>query len=201
LPSKTPFTGRALSRIRQHTVAAIVAGACALAALAAGCQSAHVASSVVTKFPGDDTDAQLSFWHELAGHHLTSNDDAFHGILLDLDGHDKSKDYAQRVATLKSRGFLKASFDEPADTAIERGVMATIVVKVLDIRGGWAMHVFGDTQRYALRELVYRGIFPPSSVQQTFSGSEFVGVIGKIDDSQVSVASSVPPVPAPVQAP
>lgn len=189
--SKTPLTGRALSRIRKQTVAAIAA-ACALAILSAGCQSARVTQSVVAKFPGEDTNAQLSFWHELAGHHLTSNDDAFHGILLDIDGHDKSKDYAQRVATLKSRGMLKSSFDEPADTAIERGVMATIVVKVLDIRGGWAMHVFGDTQRYALRELVYRGIFPPSSPQQTFSGAEFVGVIGKIDDSQISVASNVP---------
>jgi hypothetical protein len=191
-----------LSRIRRQTFAAIVAGACALAALAAGCQSARETHSVVTKFPGDDTDSQLSFWHELAGHHLTSNDDAFHGILLDLDGHDKSKDYAQRVSTLKSRGLLKASFDEPADVAIERGTLATIVVKVLHIHGGWVMHVFGDTQRYALRELVYLGIFPPSSPQQTFSGSEFVGVIGKIDDSEVSVAASVPaPAPAPLAAP
>ncbi len=73
---------------------------------------------------------------------------------------------------------------------------------MLNIRGGWAMHVFGDTQRYALRELVYLGIFPPSSPQQTFSGSEFVGVIGKIDDSQVAVAANVPtPVPAPDVAP
>lgn len=192
MPSNTPFTRRALSRIRKHTLAAVVAGACALATLAAGCQSAHVTQSVVAKFPGDDADAQLSFWHELANHHLTSNDDAFHGILLDVDGHDKSTNYAQRVATLKSRGMLKASFNEPADTAIERGTLATVVVKVLGIRGGWAMHVFGDTPRYALRELVYLGIFPPSSTQQTFSGSEFVGVIGKIDDSQISVAANVP---------
>lgn len=195
--SNTPFTGRVftgrvLSRIGRQTIAAIVVGACALAALSTGCQTAHVTQSVVTKFPGDDTDAQLNFWHELANHHLTSNDDAFHGILLDIDGHDKSADYAQRVATLKSRGLLKDSFDEPANTAIERGTMATIVVKVLNLRGGWAMHVFGNTQRYSLRELVYLGIFPPSSPQQTFSGAEFVGVIGKIDDSQVVVAANVP---------
>ncbi|HEY1921339.1 MAG TPA: hypothetical protein VGG44_01130 [Tepidisphaeraceae bacterium] len=186
------MTGRALSYFRRQTVVAIAAAACALAALAAGCQTAHITHSVVAKFPGDDTDSQLSFWHELAGHHLTSNDDAFHGILLDIDGHDKSTTYAQRVATLKSRGLLKDSFDEPADVAIERGTLATIVVKVLNIRGGWVMHVFGDTQRYSLRELVYLGIFPPSSPQQTFSGSEFVGVIGRIDDSQAAVASNAP---------
>jgi hypothetical protein len=181
-----------VSRIGNHSLAGVLLGACALAALCAGCQTAHITQSVVAKFPGDDADSQLSFWHGLAAHHLTSNDDAFHGILLDLDGHDKSANYAQRVATLKSRGLLKSSFDEPADTAIERGTFATIVVKMLGIHGGWAMHVFGDTPRYALRELVYLGIFPPSSPQQTFSGTEFVGVIGKIDDSEVAVASNAP---------
>src|ERR1700722_8351976 len=59
-----------------------------IAILGAGCQSAHVPNSVVTKFPSSDTDAQLSFWHELAERHLTSNDDAFHGLLLYLDGKD-----------------------------------------------------------------------------------------------------------------
>jgi hypothetical protein len=181
-----------LSHIRTQIVTTLFGGACLLAAFSTGCQTAHETHSVVAKFPGDDADAQLGFWHELATHRLTSNDDAFHGILLDMDGHDKSANYADRVATLKSRGLLNASFNEPADTAIERGVLAVIVVKELKIRGGWAMHVFGDTERYSLRELVYLGIFPPSSSQQTFSGSEFVGVIGKIDDTQVLAAANIP---------
>jgi len=147
-----------------------------------------VPDSVVGKFPGSDADAQLSFWHELANRHLTSNDDAFHGLLLYLDGKDDSANYAQRVATLKSRGLLPNSFAEPADVAVRRGILAIAVAKVLDIHGGWAMHVFGPTQRYATRELVYAEVFPPSSAQQTFSGSEYVGIIGKIEDYQRSMA-------------
>lgn len=165
---------------------------CALAALSFGCQSAHVTRSVTAKFSGDDADSQLNFWHELANRRLASNDDAFHGILLDLDGHDKCADYAHRVAALKSRGMLKASFDEPADLDVRRGTLATIIVKILGIRGGWAMHVFGQTERYDLREVVYEGVFPPSSPQQTFSGAEFVGVIGKVDDFETPIAANVP---------
>lgn len=155
-----------------------------IAILCAGCQSAHVPDSVVTKFPGSDTDAQLSFWHELAERHLTSNDDAFHGLLLYLDGKDDNTSYAQRVANLKSRGMLPDSFSAPPDVAVRRGVIAVAITKILDIKGGWAMHVFGPTQRYATRELIYDDVFPPSSAQQTFSGSEYVGIIGKIEDYQ-----------------
>ncbi|MDP9172457.1 MAG: hypothetical protein M3O30_01135 [Planctomycetota bacterium] len=171
--------------------ALIVGTAMALAAISAGCQSAHVSNYVTTQFSGDDADDQLNFWHELATRRLTSNDDAFHGLLLDIDGSDKSADYAQRVQTLKSRGLLPGSFAQPPDMAIERGTLALAIVKQLHLRGGWEMHVFGVSPRYAVKELVYAGIFPPSSPQQTFSGSEFVGIIGKLDDMQ-PVASNTP---------
>jgi hypothetical protein len=164
---------------------------CALVALSQGCQTASVRSSVDSKFSGNDTDAQLGFWHELADRHVTSNDDAFHGILLYTDNHDDAKTYDQRVTTLKSRGLLPGSFSEPANEAITRGTLAVAIVKIVGIKGGWVMHIFGPTPRYAVKELVYDGIFPPSSPQQTFSGTEFVGIIGKIDDYQQPVTADV----------
>jgi len=164
---------------------------CSFAALSQGCQSASVSSSVDSKFYGNDTNAQLGFWHELAERHVTSNDDAFHGILLYADNRDDSKNYDQRVATLKSRGLLAESFSEPANSAVTRGTLAVAIVKLVGIKGGWVMHVFGPTPRYAVKELAYDGIFPPSSPQQTFSGTEFVGIIGKIDDYQQPVTADV----------
>jgi hypothetical protein len=164
---------------------------CAFVALSQGCQTASVHSSVDTKFSGNDTAGQLGFWHELADRHVTSNDDAFHGILLYTDNHDDSKNYDERVGTLKSRGLLPGSFSEPANEAITRGTLAVAIVKIVGIKGGWVMHVFGPTPRYAVKELVYDGIYPPSSPQQTFSGAEFVGIIGKIDDYQQPVTADV----------
>jgi hypothetical protein len=164
---------------------------CALSCLCGGCQTAHIRNPVIAKYSGSDPDSQLNFWHVLAKRHLTSNDDAFHGILLYADGRDDCTSYDQRVALLKSRGLLYPQFSHTADDAIRRGDLAVIICRVLDIRGGWIMLVFGPVPRYAVRELVYDGIYPPSSPQQTFSGTEFVGVIGKMDDYQQPISADV----------
>jgi hypothetical protein len=159
-----------------------------------GCHSATVQTPVTAKFSANDPDSQMNFWHELQNQAVTSNDDAFHGLLLYADNHDDAKNYDQRVSTLKSHGLLPESFSEPANTSIKRGVLAVAIVKMTGIKGGWVMHVFGPifgpTQRYSVKELVYEGIYPPSSPQQTFSGAEFVGIIGKLDDYQQPVASN-----------
>jgi hypothetical protein len=160
--------------------------------LLGGCQAAHVPQTVVAAHSGDDAGAQLDFWHELAERKLTSNDDAFHGLLLYLDNTDPATSYSQRVATLSARGLLPPHFSEPADLAIERGTLAYAIVKTLRLRGGWVMHVFGNSPRYAVKELVYDDIFPPSSPQQTFSGSEFVGVIGMLEDYQATASARNP---------
>jgi hypothetical protein len=160
-----------------------------LCAAIAGCQTAHVAHPLTEKLAGNDVDAQMDFWHTLADRHVTSNDEAFHGILLFLDSRDDSRDYDARVRTLRGRGLLAASFQGQADDAVERGTLAVIIVKVLDIKGGLAMHVFGPTERYSVRELEDLKLYTPSSPNQTFSGTEFLGIIGKLEDYQQQQAA------------
>ncbi len=149
-----------------------------------GCQNAQVGHPLTEKLSGNDLDSQMEFWHSLAERHVTSNDEAFHGLLLYVDGKDDSADYAQRVATLKSRGMLPAGFSGPAHQAVDRGVLAVGIVKVLDLKGGLFLHLFPKSERYAVRELVFDGVYPSSSPNQTFSGTEFVGVVGKMEDFQ-----------------
>ena len=88
-----------------------------------GCQNAQVGHPLTEKLSGNDLDSQLGFWHSLAEQHVTSNDEAFHGLLLYIDGKDESADYGQRVATLKSRGMVPANFSGPAHQAVDRGLM------------------------------------------------------------------------------
>ena len=138
----------------------------------------------------------MEFWHQLAERPVTGNDDAFHGLLLYLDGEDPSQDYAGRVETLKSRGLLPRGFNQPAERAVDRGTLAVAITKALDIKGGWAMRVFGPTPRYATRELQYLDLYPPSSPNQTFSGTEFLGIMGKFEDFQregTAEASNIAP--------
>src|SRR3954451_13726299 len=93
--------------------------------LVAGCNNAKVAEPLTGKLGGSDPDAQMEFWHTLASRNLTSNDEAFHGLLLYIDSTDPATDYAGRLKALKSRGLLDEGFDQPADQAIQRGTLAT----------------------------------------------------------------------------
>jgi len=159
----------------------LLAGLVALA----GCKVASVEQSVVSQVKDPRSpDGQMEFWHKLAEQPLTSNDDAFHGLLLYADGADDSPDYASRVEKLKQRGMLPAGFDAPATEAVQRGTVAMAVLKLIGERGGLMLRLLGPTPRYATRELTYLGLLPTSSPRQTFTGAQFVGVIGRIEDYQ-----------------
>lgn len=151
-----------------------------------GCQTARVEQPLTAELGGNDADVQLEFWHRLADEPVTSNDDAFHGLLLFLDGGDPAADYAGRVAALRARRLLPDGFDEPAERAVTRGTLAVALVRALEVRGGILMALTGRSPRYAVRELQYLGLYPPSSANQTFSGAEFLGVIGRAEDYQRS---------------
>jgi hypothetical protein len=150
----------------------------------AGCQGARVAEPLTAKLSGNEPEAQLEFWHTLATRNLTSNDEAFHGLILFLDGQDPAGDYDGRVRALKDRGLLPKGFNQPANQAVERGVLATTLVRALNIKGGLMQRLTHDHPRYAVRELMYLDLYPPSSPQQTFSGTEYLGIIGRVEDYQ-----------------
>lgn len=157
---------------------------CALLLFVSGCATARVDRPLTTELGADDEGTQLEFWHTLAQQPLTSNDDALHGLLLFLDGADPGPDYAARVEALKQRRLLPGNFDGPAENAVERGTLAVALSRTLGIRGGVVMTLTGPSPRYATKELVFLGIYPPSSPNQTFSGTEYLGIIGKAEDYQ-----------------
>jgi hypothetical protein len=149
-----------------------------------GCQTPRAGKPLAAELAGSDADAQLSFWHELTDETVTTNDHAFHGLLLYLDGKDDSADYAGRVATLKSRKMLPKNFDEPATAAVRRGTLAVAIMRVLKQHGGVTTTLLGPVPRYAVRELMFLNVYPPSTPNQSFSGNEFVGIIGRVEDFQ-----------------
>jgi hypothetical protein len=154
----------------------------AIALLGVGCQTPQVAEPLTESTAGNDMDSQLEFWHVLTERQLTSHDEAFHGLLLFIDGEDPANDYAGRVELLQQRGLLPQSFDGEVHEAITRGTLAVALCNALDIKGGVVMRMIGNRPRYAVRELEYLNIYPPSSEQQTIRGNEFVFVIGRAED-------------------
>jgi hypothetical protein len=91
--------------------------------------------------------------------------------------------------------MLPAAFNRPADEAINRGTLAVAIVRRLQIKGGLTLRLIGPDPRYATRELVFMGLYPISSPNQTFSGTEFVGIIGKMEDYQEGQTKPVRDVP------
>ena len=169
----------------------VLFSACLL--LACGCQTApRVSESLTAKFGGSEPDAQMDFWHQLTEQPLTSNDDAFHGLLLYMDGEDLAETYEARVDNLRSRNMLPKGFAEPGDLAVTRGTLAVPIMRLINLKGGVTTRLFGPSPRYALRELMFVGVYPQSSPNQTFSGSEFVGIIGRIEDYQRGNPADVP---------
>ena len=158
----------------------------------AGCHSPKTGKPVEQKLSGSDPDAQAEFWHSLTDDPVTSNDQAFHGLLLYADGKDDSASYTDRLHALKTRGMLPYKFNEPADQAATRGTVAMALLKLLNQKGGVTLHVLGPTPRYAVRELMFLNVYPPSTASQSFSGNEFVGIIGRVEDYQQGNPASVP---------
>jgi len=180
------FNGRSLliagSRVLVAAVLAI-----------AGCQTARVADPLTRSMGGSDPDQQMDFLHTLADRPIASNDEAFHGLVLFMQGNDPAADYPARVAWLRARNMLPAGFAESADHAVERGTLAVALVRALSIKGGLTMSVLGPTQRYAVRELQYLDIYPASSPNQTFKGSEFLSILSKAEEYQKNHGTQAAP--------
>ncbi len=175
--------------VRRFSVALV----CGVACLSlAACSAPRTATPLTAKLGKDDAGTQLEFWHELGQQPMTSHDDAFHGFLLYLDGGDSASDYAGRVARLKKRGLLADSFNRPADEAIQRGTLAVMICHAVDLKGGVTYSLLGPTPRYATRELQYAGLYPLSTPNQIFTGAEYLGIIGRLEDYQRGNAADKP---------
>jgi len=153
-------------------------------AVIGGCKSAQVARPLTAELAGNSATDQLSFWHTLAERPVTSNDEAFHGLLLYLDGKDEAGAYGGRVEALKARKMLPGGFDGAANEGVRRGTVAVAMCRVLELKGGVMMRLTGGNPRYAVRELVFLDLWPPSTPWQTFSGNEFLGIMGRMEDYQ-----------------
>lgn len=170
---------RRFAHARTLAVALALGG---VGAALAGCARTMIAERARTDYAPADGMAEMDFWYALPGRIAVSNDEALHALVLLEDSGHMPRGYAERVAHAKARGWVPESWDEPAEAAVQRGTLARAIVRVCGIKGGVIMRVFGPVPRYALRELVYLGIMPSSTENQTISGLDFLGVVSKAQD-------------------
>jgi len=150
----------------------------------AGCERARVEDSAVEKFPRSTE--EIEFLDALQKQAVVTNDDALHGLISFADGADLSSTYAGRVEVAKRKKWIDADWDRPEDESAQVGWMATAGCRILGVRGGATMHIFGPVPRYATKELVFMDVLPLRTENQSLSGREFVDYLNRLGRVQRS---------------
>jgi hypothetical protein len=106
-------------------------------------------------------------------------------VLLLADGEEQFADYPARYDALVERGIIRPAWGLTREECVDRGTLAYMIYRVLELRGGVNMAVLGrlgiGDRRYATKELSYRGLIPQGSAHVYVSGAEFMDIIGRTD--------------------
>lgn len=173
--------------------AALLAGAgCAAQRVALDTAPAEIASTQSATTAQASADLGVDFWYALARKRNVTNDEATRALLSHLDDAAAHADYPARIERLKARRLLPTDFSAGAEANVRRGDLAVALCRALKIDGGLTARIAGLTPRYATRALVFEGIYPESTPNQSFTGAEFVGVIGALDDRRRGNPADVP---------
>ena len=84
-----------------------------------------------------------------------------------------------QVRYLKEQNYLPKHLEDIFDPMkpLRRGVTAFVLLRVLDIKGGVFLRIFNESERYALKELLYEGIMSSGNVNEIISGDELASAI------------------------
>lgn len=127
-----------------------------------------------------------AFWHDhLPEQAMVTTAEAYRAVLLLADGEERFHGYASREQELKSRGYVRDAWGLHRDAAIDRGSVAFMVCKAIELRGGVNMRTLGELgvgdRRYAVRELAYRDMMPPGASYRYMTGGELLDLLLEAD--------------------
>ncbi len=138
--------------------------------------------------PSQDHQALESseFLHFMAQEPMVTYDQLGRAALLLADGEERPMSFDERVAELKSRGIVREEWNYAADTIVNRGTLAYVILKVCQMPGGINTFLSGLTglgcERYALKEITRRKIVPYGFAYQVPTGGEVARALARADD-------------------
>lgn len=150
------------------------------AAILAGCAQGPRMTGAGVKFA--EAEDSAAFLDRISSQPSVTENDAFRGILLLLDGKDSAATFADRVKALESRRIVNPAWTYSASRAITRGKLAYMVYQACKMQGGLTLTLAGPTERYCLREMQFIRMFGPGAVYGDVSGMELVSVLNRADD-------------------
>jgi hypothetical protein len=132
----------------------------------------------------DQESAEMQFLTGLYSKKVAQFSDAVKITTILLRTYDPKGDFIFEVAALREKQIISRSISEglAADAWLSKGTVAYMFCQALGIKGGVWMRLFGVSQRYCLRELVFAGIMQARGVNELVSGAELVDMFIKAVD-------------------
>ena len=132
----------------------------------------------------DQESAEMQFLTGLYSKKVAQFSDAVKITTILLRTYDPKGDFAFELATLREKQIVSRGISEgvAADAWLSKGTVAYMFCQALGIKGGVWMRLFGVSQRYCLRELVFAGIMQARGVNELVSGVELVDMFIKAVD-------------------
>lgn len=135
---------------------------------------------LVLIFPLQLVGQSTQFFIDLANKEYASVADGLQMIayLADLDGAILQGGSSAILAELQSRGIVEEE-EVQINEELTKGFLANMIMKTLDLGGGMWYSITG-ADRYAYRELVFKGIITSvGSEYQGMSGGELIAIISR----------------------
>ena len=98
-------------------------------------------------------------------------------ILMRVENQYISLD--SQIHFLKKKNILPKKFESEFDPMepLRKGLIAYMFSMALDIKGGVVLSLFGMSERYALKKLVYQGMMSSGNVKDIVSGEELISIL------------------------
>ncbi|MFH1640398.1 MAG: hypothetical protein ABIA66_00385 [Candidatus Omnitrophota bacterium] len=116
-----------------------------------------------------------AYFQELVRKPVATFADAARVVVLLSGEQDSIQSFTLERSLLRERGIIGSELaDVKENKTLRKGLLALLLCRALDIRGGIWKRLFTNSQRYALREMVHEGIISTGSTQERVSGKELI---------------------------
>lgn len=142
--------------------------------------------------PPDVRSGQNAYFEELLTKEAASLADAYKTLVILIGTDGQFRDVDSQFGYLEGEGIIPKSIKGSGhDTLLRKGAAAHMFAKTMDIKGGITLRVFGLSERYAFKELVYREIMYPGNIHDVMSGPELILTLIQAADYMTGRQSAV----------
>ncbi|GMU23290.1 MAG: hypothetical protein AMXMBFR13_33710 [Phycisphaerae bacterium] len=157
-------------------------GFCLCGLMVAGCTRPERLEQVDR---GEQVSADLFLHEHLQMQPMVTVGEAYRAMVLLAEGEDAYDSFEAREVALEERQIVRPQWELKRAEPVDKGTVAYMVMRILKLRGGVNMLLFGNLglgdRRYALRELAYQGLMEATPTYRFITGGELVNLMLKAD--------------------